>query len=190
VSQHEYFVCPTCKRGHRSGERAYSAFHRVKSASRWISEEDAMKLANINTDRILWIECHHQSFEPIAVFETACDVGKRKNTTAIRNLAKGFTAHELRAYLVLYTLGDDIDPATDEIRIISLRVRRVWPEPVDKKTMETVMDPKMFFQWLVWLRKRGIQQIATEARKNRNNHDVPRLIRKIEQAPMQYDMWL
>jgi hypothetical protein len=73
MSQLEKYICETCGRGKRDGERAYSAFHRIKSAERWIPYEDAVRLANINIDRGLWIECHHRTFEPIAIFETAQD---------------------------------------------------------------------------------------------------------------------
>lgn len=162
MAQNEFLGCPTCGRGRRDGERAYSAFHRVKSAMRWISEEDAMALATINTDQSFWIECHNKSFEPVAIFETACDFDQKKNATAIRNLASGFTRHELRAYTVFYRLGNDIDPVTNEIEIISLRVRREWPPVIDVPA-QIIMTPSEWFLWLVKLRRFGVQQIITAA---------------------------
>jgi hypothetical protein len=181
LSQHERF-------GGREGEAAYSAFHRSASLSRWLPYEDAVKLSMINLDLCFWIECHHQSFQPIALIETAQDFNQfGKPITALRNLA---IRADLPAFCVLYELSEQIDPLTGLRQVVSFRTRHVWPKNTEFKRL----SPEEYAQGLVKLRKFGLQNIVlAEARKGdgqKRNHDVARLVRKIEKLSPQIDMWL
>ena len=172
--------------GNRDGERAYSAFHRTASARRFIPYEDAYRLATINLDRAFWIECHDGTFVPIALVETAVDVGQdRKPTTATENLAR---LAGIFGFLVLYTVGERIDVVTGEPEILQFRVKMLWPHKGEFK----VCAPKEYFEGLLRLRSWSLEKIADYARRGdgcRRNHDVPRLLRKIEKVSPQLDFF-
>ena len=180
MPQHEKF-------GGREGEAAYSAFHRSASLSRWMPQGDAIKLAMINIDTCFWIECHDKSYQPIALIETAQDIGQlRKPVVALRNLA---CRADLPAFCVLYLLADCIDEITGRRKLTSFRVRSIWPNDTPFKKC----DPQQYANGLRRLREFGVKNIVTaDARSGngqRRNHDVPRLIRKIEKLSAQMDFW-
>ena len=137
MAQSTYFKCPTCGQSRRDAERVYSEFHYAASASRFISREDAERLANINIDRSFWIECHHRSFKPFALIESAVDIGQsRKTVTAIANLAM---LAKIPAYLVLFTMSDNL---TGKVDITKLRVQCVWSPVRPKPTRSRFGDRK------------------------------------------------
>jgi hypothetical protein len=178
MAQHEIYF-------NRDGERAYSRFHRVNSASRFVPYDDAYRLASINIDRHLWIECHNRSKEPISLIETAIDINQhRKTCTAIVNLAR---RADVPAFLVLYQLGDSIDPVTNDWQIVRFRVKRLWPESTEFK----VCTPKQYFEGLVKLRRWAVGRIIESARvgdSQKRNHDAPRLLRAIDKVSPQLEM--
>ena len=56
-------------------DRSYSAWHRRKSTGRFIGFEHAQLLAMIDLDASLYVEYDDGTKEPIALIETAIDVG-------------------------------------------------------------------------------------------------------------------
>lgn len=112
--------------GRRPGE--YSAWHRRRSLSRFIGLERAQLLTMCDVDAALWLEHDDLSKEPLALIETAMDIGQPyKSGTVLQRLAKRAS---VPAYLCMYRVGDHANPADPTHRdIISLRIRRVWPRP-------------------------------------------------------------
>ena len=109
-------------------DRAYSAWHRRKSTRRFVGIEHAQLLAMIDLDASLYVEYDDGTKEPIALIETARDVGQKyKCATVTKNLAK---RAELPCFVVLYSLSADKNPADSEWHDIeSFRVKRLWPNP-------------------------------------------------------------
>lgn len=109
----------------------YSAWHRRNSTRRFVGIESAQRLAMIDVDVSLYIEYDDGTKEPIALIETAKDVGQPiKPTTVIHNLAKRCVP-QLPAYVVLYRPSSNaVNPADPQWPDIAMfRVRRVWPNP-------------------------------------------------------------
>lgn len=111
-----------------SRDRTYSAWHRRKSTMRFVGIEKAQNLAMIDLDAALYIEYDDGSKEPLAIIETARDVGQEyKSATVTRNLARRAGLH---AYVVLYRYGNSrlaADPKWQDID--QFRVMRLWPSP-------------------------------------------------------------
>jgi hypothetical protein len=193
VAQSATHICPACGRTNRNGERAYSEFHRTKSAVRWISYPDAYRLATINLDQVLWIECHQGSYEPLALIETAQDIGQRqKNVTTVTSLAK---RARVKAYLVLYSLSNLIDPLTNEPQIDHFCVRQLWagngPPKSDKFYR---MTQKQYLEFLIRLRKQEQTAVLRElgrpdAPGHKRNHDIERLRRLQNHVPNHIDLF-
>jgi hypothetical protein len=82
----------------------------------------------IDLDAALYVEYDDSSKEPLALIETARDVGQGyKAATVTRNLAK---LAGLPSYCVLYLCGDRPNPADPAWRDVELfRVKRLWPRP-------------------------------------------------------------
>lgn len=114
--------------GTRSG--VYSAWHRRKSTQRFVGIEQAQLLAMIDVDVALYVEYDDETKDPLALIETAEDVGQSwKSATVTTNLARR-TYPQVRAYCLLYTVADTPNPADQNYNdISSFRVRRTWPEP-------------------------------------------------------------
>jgi hypothetical protein len=66
--------------------------------------------------------------DPIALFETAVDIGQsHKPTTVTRKLAE---RADIPAFLVFYTLSDSQNPVDSRVKdCTSFRVKRVTPDP-------------------------------------------------------------
>jgi hypothetical protein len=109
-------------------DRTYSAWHRRMSTRRFVGIERAQLLGMIDLDGALFCEFDMSSCEPLALIETAIDVGQqRKAATVTRRLAQ---RARLPAYVVLYRPGDAENPADASQRDIDqFRVRRLWPNP-------------------------------------------------------------
>lgn len=112
-------------------DRSYSAWHRRLSTRRYIGIEKAQLLAMIDLDASLYVEYDDGTKEPLALIETAQDVGQPyKTATVTTNLAK---MANLPCFVVLYTLAPHQNPADGEWRdIASFRVKRLYPKPMDK----------------------------------------------------------
>jgi hypothetical protein len=134
---------------YHSRDRSYSAWHRRHSTRRFIGIEKAQTLAMIDLDASLYIEYDDGSKEPLALIETAIDVGKHKVATVTKKLAMR-TRPVIPAYVLLYTFSDSQNPADAKCRDIrSFRFRRIWPEP---ETEWEICSPREWAQKLVSLR--------------------------------------
>ncbi|WP_374515587.1 hypothetical protein [Niveibacterium sp.] len=111
-----------------SRDRAYSAWHRRLSTRRYVGIERAARLSMIDLDGALFVEYDDETREPLALIETARDVGqRRKVSTVTARLA--MRAH-VPAYCVLYRLAMHPNPADPTSQDIDqFRVKRIWPRP-------------------------------------------------------------
>lgn len=112
----------------KTRDRIYSAWHRRRSTGRFVGIEKAQLLAMIDLDVCLYVEYDDSTREPIALIETAKDVGQPyKCATVTKNLAK---RAGLPAYTVLYKASNEPNPAEPECSdILGFRVKRLWPDP-------------------------------------------------------------
>lgn len=134
---------------------AYSAWHRRESTRRFVGIERAQTLSMIDLDAPLYVEYDDKTKHPIALIETAIDVGQEtKPATVTKNLARGRNP-ELRAYVVLYKLSkQQKNPANPRWQDIEqFRVRRIWPEPETPARGWKVLTPGEWANWLVEIRK-------------------------------------
>lgn len=108
--------------------RAYSAWHRRLSIRRFVGIERAQLLAMIDLDASLYVEYDDRTKEPLALVETARDVGQAyKAATVTAALAK---RAGLPCYCVLYKLAEHANPADPNWPDIArFRVKRLWPDP-------------------------------------------------------------
>lgn len=109
-------------------DRTYSAWHRRASLRRFVGLERAQLLSMCDIDTALWLEHDDLSKEPLALIETARDVGQGyKSGTVLQRLAK---RAKLPAYVCMYRLADTRNPADLQYQdVASFKVRRVWPRP-------------------------------------------------------------
>jgi hypothetical protein len=84
-------------------DRTYSAWHRRMSTRRFVGIERAQTLAMIDLDAALYVECDDRDYEPLALIETARDIGQDvKVAIATKRLAMR-TKPVVPAYTLLYT---------------------------------------------------------------------------------------
>jgi hypothetical protein len=109
-------------------DRTYSAWHRRLSTRRFVGIERAQSLAMIDLDAALYVEYDDGSKAPVALIETAIDVGQSyKSATVTMRLAM---LSGLPCYCVLYSCGSTPNPADPKWPdISSFRVKRLWPKP-------------------------------------------------------------
>lgn len=109
-------------------DRSYSAWHRRKSIGRYVGIERAQTLAMIDLDASLYVEYDDGSKEPLALIETAADVGQEwKPSTVTKKLAQRCVP-VLPAYVLLYKRSATPNPADPNFGDIeSFRVRRIHP---------------------------------------------------------------
>jgi hypothetical protein len=131
-----------------SRDRSYSAWHRRKSTRRFIGIEKAQLLAMIDLDASLYVEYDDGTKEPLALIETARDVGQTfKTATVTLNLAK---RADLPCFVVLYSLSDSLNPADVTWKDIeSFRVKRLYPNP--SSVWET-LSPQQWAEKLLSMR--------------------------------------
>lgn len=132
-----------------SRDRTYSAWHRCMSTQRFVGIEAAQTLAMIDLDAALYVECDEDTYEPLALIETARDVGQdRKVAIATKRLAMR-TSPVVPAFTLLYTVSNQPNPHAKfgEFDIERFRVRRIWPEP------ETVWESVTPGEWALRLVK-------------------------------------
>lgn len=111
-----------------SRDLTYSMWHRRRSVARYVGSEQAQLLSMCDVDCVLWLEYDHEDKRPLALIETALDVGQsHKPATAIRNLA---VRAKVPAYLCLYSRSALNNPAEECVADVSnFRVKRLWPAP-------------------------------------------------------------
>jgi len=107
---------------------SYSAWHRVRSIARYVGLEAAQNLKMVDQDVTLYLELDPACRAPLALIETAQDVGQaRKPASATARLAE---LCGLPAFTVLYKVASTPNPADPAQRDIeAFRVRRIWPAP-------------------------------------------------------------
>jgi hypothetical protein len=141
-------------------DRAYSAWHRRNSTRRFVGIENAQLLAMIDLDASLYVEYDDGSREPLALIETARDVGQPyKNAQVTLNLAR---RANIPCYIVLYKLSSKINPAdTDWPDIESFRIMRLHPNPTPAGKWFLV-SPEKWAEHLLELRKRETTKLDIE----------------------------
>lgn len=139
-------------------DRAFNEWHRADSLKRFLPEAIALRASCIDLDTIQFVEYEDGSREPLALFETACDVGQRnKAATVTTNLAR---RAGLCAYAILYTPADTqnpADPRWPDIR--SFRIKRLWPHP--ERGWRT-LTPAEFARALQRIREWSIRKLERE----------------------------
>lgn len=117
----------------------------------------------IDTDAVLWVEYDDGDKEPVALMETAQDVGQSiKPATVLKRLASRCFPL-LPAYVVLYQVSEAINPATANIRDIQMfRIKRIWPEP---ETNWNKLTPTQWANHLCALRRWGASKTETGIRE-------------------------
>src|SRR5258706_16477069 len=91
-----------------SRDRTYSAWHRRLSTRRFVGIERAQLLSMIDLDGALYVEFDGRTSEPLALIETAIDLGQsRKVASVTRRLAQRAS---VPAYVVLYRLSRASNP--------------------------------------------------------------------------------
>jgi len=127
----------------------YSAWHRRLSTQRYVGIENAQLLAMIDLDIVLYVEYEEKSKKPVGLIEVAQDVGQPyKTATVTKKLAE---MAGLPAYVVLYKLSDQENPANKECKdIAKFRIKRLCPK-FEKEWR--VLSPKEYADNLLKLRK-------------------------------------
>jgi len=108
-------------------DRTYSAWHRRMSTGRFIGIERAQLLAMIDLDASLYIEYDDGTKEPLALIETAEDVGQKyKTATVTYKLSK---KADIPCFVVLYKKAETPNPADRNYSdILEFRVKRLYPK--------------------------------------------------------------
>jgi len=140
-------------------DRSYSAWHRRNSTRRFVGIEDAQLLAMIDLDASLYVEYDDGDKEPLALIETAQDVGQTfKTATVTYRLA---VMAGLPCYVVLYTLADTPNPADQKWRDIAMfRVKRL--NPPQSSTRWHTVSPERWCQHLRQLRRDACGELDRE----------------------------
>lgn len=143
-------------------DRAYSAWHRRLSTSRFVGIEKAQLLAMIDLDASVYIEYDDGTKEPLALIETAQDVGQTyKTATVTLNLAK---RANLPCYIVLYQLSEKRNPFDGKwMDIKQFRIKRLHPQ---YEHNWRTMDPKEWALNLIKLRDWQAKKIDKELNEN------------------------
>ncbi|HEY9294925.1 MAG TPA: hypothetical protein VIQ31_00880 [Phormidium sp.] len=133
---------------------SYSTWHRTASIQRFLGSRQAYELSMIDLDATMWIEYNQVSRIPVALIETARDVGQSYKTyTVTRNLAQ---MAGLPALLCLYKLGNAPNPINRRgeywLDIQQFRVLRLTP---DFTGQWSVLTPQQYAEMLVRMRNFG-----------------------------------
>lgn len=140
-------------------DRSYSAWHRRLSTRRFVGIDRAQLLAMIDLDAALYVEYDNGSKEPLALIETALDIGQPyKSATVTRKLAR---RAGVPCYCVLYSPSSQPNPADKRWRDIrQFRVRRLWPNP--EKSWR-VLTPQEWAAALIKIRAWSTRRLDMEA---------------------------
>ena len=140
-------------------DRAYSAWHRRGSTRRYVGIDRAQLLAMIDLDAALYVEYDSGTKEPLALIETALDVGQpHKSATVTKRLAMRCG---VPCYCVLYMPASNANPVDSRWRDIQrFRVRRMWPSP---EKGWRVLTPQEWANALVKIRAWAAKRLDIEA---------------------------
>ena len=134
-------------------DKDYSMWHRIPSVSRYVTLHEARQLTMMDLDIILWVEAQHGTNRPVALLETARDVGQATKTCTITaHLAK---MASIPAFCVLYRLGEEPAPADPKVickDITAFRVRQIAPQ---ETWAWTSYSPAEYAYFLLALRTRA-----------------------------------
>lgn len=135
--------------------RDYSAWHRRRSTRRFVGIEKAQLLTMIDMDASLYIEYDDGTKDPLALIETARDIGQSyKSATVTHKLA---LLADLPCFVVLYTLSRSPNPYDAQWQDIDqFRVKRLHPKPEHKWR---ILSPKEWAETLVRLRQWSADKI-------------------------------
>lgn len=149
-------------------ERSYSAWHRRKSTRRFIGIEKAQLLAMIDLDASVYVEYDDGTKEPLALIETARDIGQSfKTATVTKKLA---IRANLPCFVVLYTLSDIkniADPTWYDIS--KFRVKRLHPQP---EYRWRIFKPKEWAEILLNMRQWSADEIDKEYFNTKKIKDI------------------
>lgn len=137
-------------------DRSYSAWHRRGSTSRFVGLEHAQLLAMIDMDAVPYTEYDDLTKEPLALIETAIDVGQEnKIATVTQKLAR---RANLPGLVVLYKLANQLNPADPTFfDICQFRVKRLFPS---SEKEWRVMSPKEYAELLLRMRDYKSKQLG------------------------------
>ena len=142
-------------------DRAYSAWHRRRSTGRFIGIERAQLLAMIDLDASIYVEYDNGTKDPLALIETARDVGQAYKTTTV-TLKLAIKA-DLPCFVLLYTLSEEDNPYDPKWKDIkSFRGMRLHPK---RESDWRIFTPKEWAQLLIRLREWQAKKIDKELSK-------------------------
>jgi hypothetical protein len=152
-------------------DRTYSAWHRRLSTQRFIGIEKAQTLAMIDLDASLYVEYDDETREPLALIETARDVGQEYKVAVVTKRLAMRTQPVVPAYTLLYKLAEYPNPADKRWPdICAFRFKRLWPEPETAwKTVTPAQWAEQLVQLREWCAKKVDQQI--NIRRDRGYED-------------------
>ena len=150
-------------------DRTYSVWHRRFSTRRFIGIEAAQRLSMIDLDAALYVEYDDQSREPLALIETARDVGQAwKSACVTKRLAQ---RAGVAAYVLLYRCSAAPNPADTSCPDISqFRIKRLWPKP---EHAWRNLSPNDWANALLRIREWAARHLDIEA-ANDPNYDSPK----------------
>lgn len=142
-----------------SRDLTYSVWHRRLSTRRFVGIEKAQTLAMIDADVGVWVEYDDDNKMPLALVETARDVGQNhKTATVTANLAR---MANIPAYVVLYSHASTNNPAGNEWPDISaFRIKRLTPNP---DMVWRTITPKEWAEALVKIREYSAGKLDMQA---------------------------
>ena len=131
---------------HGFRDKSYSAWHRRTSTSRFIGLNQAQLLAMIDLDASLYVEYDDGTKEPLALIETAMDVGQPYKTATVT--MKLSQRADIPSFVLLYELSDSKNPSDNScFDIKGFRYKTLYPI---KDTQWKQVTPK---EWAVTLLK-------------------------------------
>src|SRR5258708_13885845 len=109
-------------------DRTYSAWHRRASLGRFIGADRAQLVSMCDIDAALWLEHDDLTKEPLALIETARDLGQPfKSGTVLLHLAR---RARLPAYVVRFRIVDRTNPPDAPCQdLVPFPVRPISPPP-------------------------------------------------------------
>lgn len=126
----------------------YSAWHRVRSVSRFVGLEAAQGLKMVDQDVTLYLELESDTREPLCLVEVAIDVGQGEKPAS--SMARLAARANLPAFVVLYKIARSPNPADGrQFDIESFRIKRIWPAP---ENTWRVLSPEQWAKALLQIR--------------------------------------
>lgn len=149
-------------------DRAYGAWHRAASISRYLCQDQAESLTMVDLDAVLFTEYDNAGKFPLALIEVARDIGQEKPAGVMLQLAR---LAGVPAYVALYTTASTANPANPNWSDIEqFRVRRVWPRP---EAGWRVLTPAQWARALVQIRCWQMRRFERQAAANDDSFEQP-----------------